>query len=131
MGFTNKAQYLIALLRMLPFGLLALYYGIQGLVVETKISSLNKVAGEVVFNGTKNIYSKLSNMRKDAYVFQINENNDTIECYTPNGHVEIPSGTHTHLRYKPIVANTILHELLVLPQHLFHSEAQPWLPVQT
>ncbi len=83
MGFTNKAQYLTALLRMLPFGLLALYYGIQGLAVKTKVDSLHKVSGEIIYSGTKSIYSKQSNRQKEAFVIQINDNYyDTTECHT-------------------------------------------------
>lgn len=83
MGFTNKTQYLTALLRMLPFGLLALYYGIQGLAVKTKVDSLYKVSGEIIYSGTKSIYSKQSNRQKEAFIFQIRDNfNDTIQCYT-------------------------------------------------
>lgn len=83
MGFTNKGQYLTALLRMLPFGLLALYYGIQGLAFKTKADNLHKVYGEIIFSGTKRMFSKQSNRQKEAYVIQISDNYyDTTECYT-------------------------------------------------
>lgn len=83
MGFTNKAEYLTALLRLLPFGLLALYYGVNGLVVKTKVDSLYKVAGEIIFSGTKKTYSRLSNTYDNAFVIKVADNNyDTVVCCT-------------------------------------------------
>lgn len=83
MGFTNKVQYLTALFRLLPFGLLALYYGVHGLAIKSKTDSLYKVSGEIVYSGTKRIFSKLTNKRDNAFIIQVADNNyDTITCYT-------------------------------------------------
>ncbi len=83
MGVKDKSGYLTALFRLLPFGVLALYYGIQGLVYKTSTDSLYKIHGEVIYAGTKTIQSKRTSTYKDAFVIEVSDNRyDTIECYT-------------------------------------------------
>ena len=81
MGLLNKATYLTALLRLLPFGLAALLYGGNGLINNRSADSLLQVDGKIVFSGVKKIYSEGSLL--DAFVFQIEDSmNDTTSCFS-------------------------------------------------
>ena len=79
MGFLKKASYLTALIRMLPFGLIALYFGVNGLINKRTADSLSKVEGEVVFSGVRKVYSHRHYI--DAFVLKVLDNRlDTISC---------------------------------------------------
>jgi len=81
MGFLNKASYLKALFRMLPFGLAALFYGGNGLINNRTADNLFKIEGKILFSGIKKLYTNGSYL--DAFVFHIVDNRfDTISCHT-------------------------------------------------
>lgn len=81
MGLLNNATYLTALLRLLPFGLAALFYGGNGLINNRTADSLLRVDGEIVFSGVKKIYSESSLL--EGFVIEVVDNkNDTIYCHT-------------------------------------------------
>jgi hypothetical protein len=81
MSFLKKASYVTALTRMLPFGLIALYFGVNGLINKRTADSLCKIEGEVVYAGIKKFYSEGTYM--DAFVIDVVDNRfDTISCHT-------------------------------------------------
>ena len=82
MGTREKTRYLYALLTTLPFGILAFYYGIEGLATKTNVNNLHKTFGIIVFSGEKEIPSKAAKGMNDALVLSIKKGFDTIECHT-------------------------------------------------
>ena len=71
MGFLNKATYFTALLRLLPMGLLALFYGANGLINKSSIEDLYKIEGEILYYGVTDIYSHTTQKIKKAYVIKV------------------------------------------------------------
>jgi hypothetical protein len=81
MGFINRVSYLTGLFRMLPFGLIALFFGIRGLVKYQTVEKYQKIEGEIIYSGIKKIRFKDTYM--DAFVLELaDENSDTIQCYS-------------------------------------------------
>lgn len=103
MGFLKKASYVTALTRMLPFGLIALYFGVNGLINKRTVDSLYKIEGKVVYAGIKKFYSEGTYM--DAFVIDIVDNRfDTISCHTYGGkYIE-----------KLDASNVLLHDDIIL-----------------
>lgn len=82
MSYFNKAEYLSALFRMLPFGLGALIIGANGLLSKSSPDSLEKVTGSIIWYGYKDIYIKSSHDIDNAFVLDISNKSDTFEYHT-------------------------------------------------
>lgn len=97
MGLLQRASYITALIRMLPFGLIALYFGVNGLINKRTADSLCKIEGEVVYAGIKKFYSEGTYM--DAFVIDVVDNRfDTISCHTyGNKYIEKLDAINVHL----------------------------------
>lgn len=81
MGFINRVSYLTGLLRMLPFGLVFLFLGINGLVKYRTVDRFYEINGELIYSGIQKVKSGSINM--DALVIDIVENKmDTIRCHS-------------------------------------------------
>jgi len=116
MGFLNKATYFTALLRLLPMGLLALFYGANGLINKSSIEDLYKIEGEILYYGVTDIYSHTTQKIKKAYVIKVlNKKNDTITCHTfVRNYIEtfkyskFEQGKYITIYVDPVIDNTIM-----------------------
>jgi hypothetical protein len=82
MSYFNKAEYLTALFRMLPFGLGALIIGANGLLSKSSVDSLKKNTGTVVWYGDKVIYTEDFHKYEQVFVVQIKDSIDTLRFHT-------------------------------------------------
>jgi hypothetical protein len=128
MSLRDKTRYLYALLYTLPFGILAVFYGVQGMVNKSNVNNLPKISGHIFFSGQKQMYFKYAKGTVNAFVITIINKNDTVTCNTTvtddiNILTTLPEKTKKNITvwYDPDIENKIsqveIENKIILPYY--------------